>query len=209
MPDCLDLIPDEELLLKKLKASYNYRPSISEQRIRHSFWLEYEEAQRDERLMNDMHIWCFVVASRDLFKRMFLAPNRGPQAVYLVCRPAGYHTQVSEMLEAGLYKMRKILELPDVDSKGRVNMKLLELKMKITVMMDMRKHGAPTQNIKQLNMHVNRNLAGAKDVNELVKKGDMESIQKRLSALDIEKRNVEGRSRELPIVEAELVQVKK
>lgn len=202
--EILDNIMDEEALLKSLKSIKSYVPTINDQRLRYLFWLEYQNAALEERemVMNNVHS---LVCGEKSFTSLFLKlPYR---ACFLVCRPAAYQHVMKEMLTHGMYRLRQILDLPEIDANGKINTKILELKIKVTAMIDMRLHGAPTQKIHQ----VTQNLPGPPnqktEVKDLIQKGDMVTIQQRLKEIEAEKRKLEGRS---PVaLEAEFVLTKK
>lgn len=195
VPDLWPLISDEEQLKKTLRKEHSYQPSVNDQRLRYAFWQEFENAQLDGRKMHmpNVHsLICNEAAFTGLFMKL---PFR---AAFLVCRPAGYQVTIREMLLHGMERMRGVLDLDPLDSKGKPNTKLLELQLKIVAMIDMRLHGAPTQKIHQVNQNLPAPNKGAltqakQDVKELVQKGDMASIQKRLEEINAEKRAIEGR----------------
>ncbi len=188
------LIHDETELLLYMKRKYNHVPTVNDYRIRFHFWLEYENSLAEDRDMKTVNIHS-LVCDASLFRRLFFGlPYR---AAFLLCRPAGYQSVVKETLSHGLYRMREILDLPERDEKGKLNVKLLELKAKIFAMMDMRVNGAPTQKIQQLNMNlsgdVSRGISGG-DVKELIKKGDMDTIRRRISELEHRRKELEHNS---------------
>jgi len=189
-PEILDLISDEEILLKYLRKEKSYSPTVNDQRLRYLFWQEYENAVLDNRkmIMNNVHS---LVCDAKAFQRLFLGtlPYR---VAFLLCRPAAYQHTLNEMLLHGMKRMRQILDLPEIDEKGKINTKIIELKLKVTAMVDMRVHGAPTQKVHQ----ITQNIGGAarSDVKELVNSGDMATIQNRLAEIEAEKRKLEGRT---------------
>lgn len=193
MPGALEYLDDEEALREYLKKN-GYVPNATEDRIRHCFWLEYENslARGQKMQMTNIHS---LICDEKTFKRYI----QKPQAVaFFLCKPMAYKEQVATILSTGLRQMQKILAMDDLDSKGKPNVKLLELKTKITAMMDMRLHGAPTQNIKQLNVNVDASPKKALAA-DAVRAGDMGAIQKRLAELEMEKKQLEGRAIEAPV----------
>jgi hypothetical protein len=199
LPDALPLINDEHMLLKYLKE-LGYIPTKFEDRLRHCFWLEYENslARAKPMQMSNIHS---LICDEKTFKRYIQKPQA---AVYFLCKPLAYKEHVASLLQSGMRQLEKILDLPDLDSKGKPNVKLLELKTKITAMMDMRLHGAPTQNIKQLNVNVDATPAKPAITQQALKQGDMTAIHKRLAELEMERKQLEGR-----VVEPVPVPVKK
>lgn len=192
-PELVPFLVDELEMRRELKATYHCEPTPTEERIRMNLWLEYETAKLKGRNMIVANIHSLACDGRTFYR--FIASK--PYIVtYFVCKPAGYVESTKEILAHGLRHLRRILDMPETDSKGKLNMKLLELKIKITAMMDLRIHGAPKQSIQQLSVNVTANekaLPGG-NVQEALIKGDMHAIQKRLSELEQEKRQIEGHS---------------
>lgn len=208
--DLLPLMANEEDLKKALRNNYSYQPTVNDNRIKYLFWMEYENAILDNRqmIMSNVHT---LVCNEKSFKILFL--KQGYRAVYLLTRPTPHQAVLRELHNHGFERLRNILELPDHDEKGRLNMKLLELKTKIITMVDMRLHGAPAQKILQHTHHTG--LPGNADkekVKQMVQKGDMNTIRKRLAEIDAESRKAEGReeaaAKAPQILEAEVVPAK-
>jgi len=189
----LEIFPDEMLLLKYLRAHKAYEPSVNDQRLRHLLWLEYENSFMENRKISIRNVHSLVCNDKS-FKALFLKlPYR---ALFFCCRPASYQHVIKEMLNHGMGRLRQILDMPDVDSKGKPDLKMLALKVKITAMMDMRIHGAPTQKIHQVTQNLigNTPVPKGEDVKDLVNKGDMATIQQRIKQIEHEKRKLEGRT---------------
>lgn len=196
-PDLIPLLANEELLRDRLKDEYKCQPTATEERVRMCFWLEFESACFENRPMIVQNIHSLVCDART-FYRLFATK---PQLVaFFLCKPLPYQKQVEEMLSHGMRTMRRILDMPEYDGKGKLNLKLLELKTKITAMADMRLHGAPKQSIQQLNVNIDAQKPGAaKDVKTLVQKGDMDTIRKRLHEIEQQTRKLEGAPEPLPV----------
>lgn len=202
-PELFPLIKDEDALLRHLEVAYRYRCPPTDSRIRMSFWLEYERALSENEKMKVANIHSLVCDERSFFRLFGSCPGR---AAFLVCRPAAYQEQVREMLAHGMKRMRQLLDLPVVLPNGKYDYKLMAIQNRIAAMADMRIHGAPTQKVQQLNLNVD---AGRKelsaDTKTMIAKGDINAIQSRL--MEIEKQMGEGPRQELPVIEAEVVEV--
>lgn len=186
------LMADEAALLQFLKEEKHYEPSVNDRRIRHCLWVEFENAIAENRRMTLRNVHSLVCDEKS-FYRLFV--QHAPRAAFLLCRPTGYREQLNEMLSHGLSRMRAILDLPEVDARGKLNTKLLDLKAKIYAMTDLRLHGAPTQKIQQLNLNMNADAQGRAalgDVRALAAKGDMATIQKRIGEIEKEIKKSEG-----------------
>lgn len=199
------LLHDETLLKKELRANYGYQPSVNDHRLRYLFWVEYENALLESRKMHLPNVHS-LVCNEMAFKGLFLKePHR---TAFLVSRPAAYQQTLREMLLHGMGRLRDILDLPETDERGKINTKVLELKLKVVAMVDMRLHGAPTQKVHQITQNLPAaNTAKGQEVQQLVHTADMGAIKKRLEKLENEKRKLEGREASKPAdtMEPELV----
>ena len=197
-PRLPSLLVDEQALLDFLKDELHYEPTVNDRRIRHMFWLEYENSILGQRRMVLNNVHSLVVDSRTFYRLFVQSPGR---AAFLLCKPAAYQEQLKEMLGHGLGRMRKILDLPDRDEKGKLDHRLLTLKAKIHAMVDMRLHGAPTQKIQQVNLNLNGEAQGRgsqQDVTQLVQKGDMPTIQARIREIEQQMRKDHAKNHPTP-----------
>ena len=191
--EVIELISDEERLLRFFKTEKSYQPTVNDQRVRYLFWHEYENSRVENRkmVMNNVHsLVCDVVSFRKLFLKL---PYR---TAFLCCRPAAYQHTLNEMLLHGMQRLRQVLDLPEVDANGKLNTKVIELKIKITAMVDMRIHGAPTQKIHQVTQNL-PSLPGKEEkenLKTLIQNGDMATIRRRIEEIEQEKRKLEGRA---------------
>lgn len=205
-PDLFPLLGREDELLAFLDQKYDYRETATDGRIRMTFWLEYETALLDGRKMVLKNTHSLVCDERSFYRLFLSSPGR---CAFLLCKPVAYQEQVKEILSHGLKRYRQILDRPVDLPNGKIDHKLLAVQVKIIAMMDMRLHGAPTQKVQQLNVNVDAGSRGqqvTEDTKKLVAKGDINAIQTRLA--EIEKQMGDGgMQKELPILEAELVEV--
>ena len=204
--EILELLGDEEHLLKYLRSHKSYSPTVNDHRVRYLFWHEAENAIVENRKMvlsNTHNLVCDAKVFQNLFLKL---PYR---AAFLCCRPAAYQHTLKEMLLHGMQRLRQVLDMPEHDPvTGKFNPKIVELKLKITAMVDMRLHGAPTQKIHQVTQNLPGSLgAGQKgEVRELIQKGDMRTIQQRIKEIEAERRKLEGRITAEPVeVEVEKI----
>lgn len=195
---------DEQAMKKAIKDSYGYTMQPNDSRLKHAFWLEYNNACADDRMMDFRNVHA-LISSDEVFYNTFL---RKPfMAPYLITRPAFYEASLKEMLYHGMDQLRLVLDEPHVDESGKINTKLLEIKLKVVSMIDLRLHGAPTQRLHQINQNVNGPglpSPQAKDLTQLVAKGDMKAIQEKILELEQEKMKVEGRKYKLEPVDVEI-----
>ncbi len=214
LPEAAVMLHDETMLKKWLKEKRFFKPTATDNKYRYQLWLEYENSVNEQRLMEMARVYHFVGAEAVFYQLICVDANR---MVWLMCRPSGYEATAREMLLFGMQQMRRYLEEDPFENPHKPNMKLMEMQFKITQMMDLRMHGAPTQKIQQLNISAAMGANG--DLKAIVEKGDMKSLQAKLEDLRARKRKAEGRGMEAlpegelapepgdeaPILEAELV----
>lgn len=188
---CQPYMHDEDALADKLLELHKYRPTPSDNRIRMAIWLEYERSIANGDKMQSINLHS-LVCDQSVFYRML---RQSPRCLWFLCKPTKYEEATQEILLHGQRQLRKILDMDVYDEKGKLNTKLLELKLKITAMADFRIHGAPTQKIQQLNMNLTQSVNGdQQQLKDLVARGDMAGIKQRLLEIEMEKRKLEGRS---------------
>jgi hypothetical protein len=188
LPEAEGMLHDETVLKTWLRDSHQFKPTVAENRYRYQFWLEYENSIREERQMRMTNVYYFV-GQESTFRKLILEDAR--RLAWMLCRPAGYESTAREMLQFGMSKLRQYLERDPFENPDKPNMKLLEMQYKITAMMDMRLHGAPTQKLQQLT--VNATLGANGEIKGIEEKGDMEVIKRKLEDLRERKRKLEGR----------------
>lgn len=122
----------------------NLKPTPTMARLRISFWDEYARALDQGSLMVTERIYAGIM-SRELFDQDFLC---SPSMIgYLLSTPPHYHRAAEEILLLGLERMRDIIELPLIDSKGRVQGAVLSAVIKAVELLDKRVKGAILQKI--------------------------------------------------------------
>lgn len=179
--DMLPLLTREEDLREYIMTKYSYKTPVTDERMRMTFWMEYERAQRKNEKMIVYNIHSLVCDERVFYRVFCTNPGR---AAFLVCRPVAYQEQVKSILASGLRFYQKVLDMPDCDAKGKPDHKLLALKTKIVTLMDLRLHGAPTQKVQQLNVNVEADK-GQTDrvIDQIAQSGDLHAVQQRLSEI--------------------------
>jgi hypothetical protein len=175
-PDLFGL--DEKALKKKLMAEES-TPNLTECRLRIAFWMEYDRAHSSGR-----RIYLNLVYGGICLAETFHAFMGFPEKVaWLLNPPATYAKKMEEALDYGLEQLREILDLPNTDSKGRLNPKLMELKAKIVEMMDRRVKGSVVQRVEQKNMNLHIGTTD-KQVAHAMLGTSMEEVEKRIKELE-------------------------
>jgi len=156
------------------------RPTAQLNRIRLSFWREYDLATGDLRDMEISNISENLQMPVVVIMREIADPARLETVLQ---PPSTYDNFLDEALERGARKLREIFELDLVDPvTGQRDHKAMDLMLKVYALLDMRKHGGIVQ--KQMNLNVEMN---EKKVKGLVRTMDMSEIDAKIRELETKK----------------------
>lgn len=171
---------DETTLFQALRKS-GRQPSPTDNRIRLSFWLEYERSKDLSKKMAIQNIFGGICYKSYFYEAYLKETSR---LAWMLTPPVKYLLKMEEALDFGIDRLRDILAVPAVND-GVVNVKLAELQAKIVWMVEQRVMGAITQRVetKSLSMSVS-----AKDVENMAMEGTMEQLNKRLKELESRER---------------------
>jgi len=167
VPEELVNISEEELLERVPN------PDNTTLQIRNMFWLEYDRA-RETRHMMDINMACVGVCAAELFYKYLLDPKK---VAWIINPPRSYTADIDLLHTKALQQMYEIINLPNMNEHGFIDSKLLDIKNKIFMALDMRKHGGFVQRSMQIteNRNVNTNTSSiAASYSESV--GDMPDI---------------------------------
>lgn len=187
---------DEQWLRKKLREE-NETPNATDNRLRIMFWLEYDQAQAQNRKMNIGAVTAGVCSTQFFYQRYLLVPSK---VAWLSTPPVTYVVFAQEALAFGLDQLREILELPTVGPSGRPDIKLGELKAKIVAMLDQRVKGAVTQRVENRNMNLNVSTTDAAVAHKVAAES-MEDLDRRLKELIRRERKALNLPESEPIVD--------
>jgi hypothetical protein len=176
-PDLFGL--DERELSSKLRSE-NRGISATDNRLRLKFWDEYERAHREDVGMTMYQVFGGICTAEFFYDSYGKRPEK---IAWLLCPPTSYMVKMEEALAFGLEQLRDMLELPNTDSKGRLNLKLMELKAKIVEMVDRRVKGAVVQRVEQKNMNLHISTTESQ-VHKMGMSSSMDSINKRIKELE-------------------------
>lgn len=161
-------------LLRDMKAS----PNATDNRLRLSFWNEYERAQTEQLDgMRVSNIHNGICTHQYFLERYLQQPER---VAWLLCPPTNYEKALDEALCFGVEQLREILALPLYDAKGKLNTALASLKERIVSRLDERKNGSIVQ--RSLSVAVGDGKLDD-ELKQRLLSSSMEEIQKRLKAL--------------------------
>jgi hypothetical protein len=162
---------------KNGKLIYNKETEI-EEKLRISFWREYDRAAGRGHPMNMERI-CSGVCHIQQFQKVITNSYR---LAYICTPPDDYVTTMQELLTIGLDQLRDIILLPHVDDKGAPITRMCDVKMKIIDNVLTRVKGAVTQRVetKNLNLNVEQTNVGPSDIASVT---DPNEIDRRLKEL--------------------------
>ena len=181
----------------------NTKPTGTDDILRLKFWIEYERVQSFNLEQMNLSYICSGVCEFKYFTDYWM---RSPHRVaWLVCPPINYSARLDEMQNEGLRAMSEIMREPMRDSSsGKLNFKLMDMKLKIYNIVVNRKdamevHTAPlggkqenSQNV-QVNIGLNLEKDSSKVISA-IEGSNMEAMEKRLNDL----RLMEARTSHLP-----------
>jgi hypothetical protein len=176
-PDLFGL--DEQRLYRVLRER-GEQPTATDNRLRILFWREYDIAQQSGKKISMGAVWG-PICHQNYFYSTYL--KRPSCVAWLLTMPVAYETKIKEMLEFSLGQMREILEMDNIDAKGRPNVKLMELKAKIHALVELRERGAVVQKVEQKSLSVST-TATAKELADMTRENSMEDIDRRIKELE-------------------------
>lgn len=179
-----DLMGMDEKNLYQILRSEGLQPSVTDNRIRLRFWMEYDSAMAAGRSLQPSYAFSGI-CSKDFFYRLYI--SNAPKVAWLLCRPASYEAINTEALHFGLEQLRDILETPHILPNGKADTKLMEIKAKIVNMLDQRVKGSVIQ--KTMNLNV---TASDKKVSEIAEISSMEELERRLVELKRRERKAQN-----------------
>jgi hypothetical protein len=172
----LDYYELDEVRLFAAMSRLGASPSPSLNRLRTNLWISFDRARTSREAILDFH----VAAGVCTVAQLHLVLKNPLQAAWLFTPPRTYVEMLDETLEYGMMKLRAILDMPETMANGQINQKLVDTKVKIIAMMDLRKNGAPTQKIEQKNINHNVGTASkAIPVDQM----SMEKLEERAAEL--------------------------
>lgn len=174
---------DETALWKKLKL-VSSKPTPTDNRLRLKFWMEFDRCQVEGEKAMNMAAICAGICSRTYFYNDYV---KFPEKMaWLLCPPAGYIAKTEEALEFGIEQLRDILDQDHVWSSGKLDHRLIGLKIRIVEMLDIRVKGAVVQ--KTMNMNVNAKALGP-EIQEL-SEAELDKRLKELKRRELASRNM-------------------
>lgn len=180
IPDDVFEMSTNELLRKFRTEKYDQYTEV-EEKLRISFWKEYERAVDTGRRI-DIRALCAGICQERFFLRHMCGNSF--RLAYLLTPPNDYVVTIEELLRLGLEQIRDILLQPHVDDKGRPDARMCEVKAKIVERVENRVKGMVAHRVETKNLNLNieaeqnvKRISGADKLNTL------EDIERRLNEL--------------------------
>ena len=104
-----DLFGHDERTLLKLLKDEKAHPTPTDNRLRVSFWMEYERAQMNNTGMEMLSVFSGVCTKPYFYHTYLLCPHK---VAWLVCQPSSYEKYADEAINFGLEQLRDVLEIP-------------------------------------------------------------------------------------------------
>jgi 3-dehydroquinate dehydratase len=194
-----DLFALDERSLWRTMGREKCQPSPTDNRLRLSFWEEYNRAKMKSERMKITRITDGICSSQFFLDHYIVRPEK---VAWMLCIPASYEVTMKEALAFSICKMRDILDIPVVDEKtGKINSSMANLQFRISQKLHEMVHGATVQ--RSINVNIGEKAAGDKAIQDALMSNNMEDIQKKLAQL--EKRD---RMKALDVVVEQVVETK-
>ncbi len=197
-----DLLAMSEEMLKQEFKARDYKPSITENRLRHAFWREYNIVQATRRKTIRMGQVLAGCCHANFFRKHIMSDPH--KLAWILCPPSEYMKSLEEALMFGIDQLRDILEMPLTDPMGIVDSKLAATKLEIVRMIDMRVKGAVIQKTQNLHATVPASQLAPPDESA---SESLEKINERLRDLERESTKFENQTGGTPPASSEVRQV--
>lgn len=167
----------EDELERYIEENTEVKLSAVDNLLRMRFWYLYEHALHKDRFeaISGGELSAGICDSAYLHGRCFKVPEK---VAWMLTPPLNYRERTNEALEYGIKWYRKILGMPDADDRGRLNMHLIQTKLRIIALLDMRVKGSPVQ--RNLNINVED---ATREVTKEVEQLTTNEIEKQLREL--------------------------
>lgn len=175
------VIPEDTLALSEAEMQKQIQPDATLERLRLSFWAEFDRSCRTNTQMNLASIYSGI-ATRNHFDKIV---RNTFNLAYLITAPVDYEMYLLEGAQAGLQKMRAILDLSPLDDKGNPNPKLIKEQREIWLAFQDRAKGSVVRKVaieaktESKNFNVNQQLE-ARDITGEELDKQIQELEKKL-----------------------------
>lgn len=167
------------------RAFFRDQPDVKSNRIRISFWREYDSCIGLKRPTIDVNQAVKGLGGPLAFYKQWCASEA--RVAWLLKTPLDYELQISDLHQAGLRQLEALMQLKPVNPDGSLNKAVAELQFKIYQSLDARIKGAVVQRIDQRTLNVNTNVNPTDKQSAEVQKAaslTMDEINERLASLE-------------------------
>lgn len=162
------------LLWTESKIRAELKPDERDNRVRLSFWNEYDRATSLHRRMSIDNI-IRGVTDRETFLYFYLKkPNK---YVWLLTPPKNYVLTMQQILDQSLEALLLVTEVPPIDKKGRLDTKAVNQLIKIFQLVDARVKGAVVQRLQIQQQSVNLNVDATEQQSQLLASMSLEELE--------------------------------
>lgn len=153
----VDDMPVSLLTTDEVHLEPMIRPTPYLNQVRTAFWQEYDAAQSSITSMTVHGIQSYMGSkSPSILLKEHLVGQRS--LAWILIPPIHYDSLIDEALSRGMRRLQQIIDLPMHKADGEIDHKAIELIMKATAFLDIRKNGMPTQRtiqeVKQMSVHL-------------------------------------------------------
>lgn len=161
------------------------KPDERDERVRLSFWDEYNHSTRVGKKMS-LSAFLHGVMSWEAWVNVFEPSDK--RMMWVFCPPVSYQVAMRNILHKGTERLMEIMSLPIIDKDGKPDSKVIVNILKAFQLVDMRVKGAITQKlqIQQQSVSLNQNihhthptLADGRPI-EAMQLEDLERLDKKL-----------------------------
>lgn len=154
--EAIERIPDDlfEMTEKRLRKEADV--GEIEEKLRISFWREYDQAQTAKRNIHVTNVHKGVCTQMHFYKKIITNPLK---LTYILTPPQEYALELEEMIAVGFRHLREIMDLPLYTPKGFVDARVAEVKLKIFESVMNRAKGALVYKTESKNLNVNVDAA--------------------------------------------------
>lgn len=172
----------DERVLQKMLREKGCTLGATENRLRISFWQEYNRAQDFGVKMKMVNVYAGV-CSKIYFMQKIV--EKREKLAWLLVPPVAYTNAMEEALMFGLEKIRDVLDVKMYDAKGALIMKHAELVLRTVQWLDQRVKGAIVQKVDTRSLVMHGNMNNRPTNSEPL---TMEAVQKQLAGLEAKAR---------------------
>jgi hypothetical protein len=172
--ETIHVIPEEYFDLSEKELEAKAQAKELEKKLRTSFWLEYARAVRTNSKMLAANIHAGICPTTQF--RNFCANSF--KLLYMITPRPDLNVELEDLLFIATDEMRLILGHPNINSDGKIDHKLLALKINLWDKLANRRRPPPASKLEVESKHLHA-LIPAKEIPQ-----DMKSIEARIAELE-------------------------